>query len=259
MNPGPSQPAPDRTPHDVSDGALASGERDVLLTRLMDGRAGPYEWRALRDLTARDAGAWNDLIGDSERQLLLAESVACAAGVAERVHAPTPLEAQRHLVNMSHTGAPSIAGGVAASKPRVDRLGWMIAAVLAVGFVALSLRTGEGPLGAWRGEGARTQAPAAAGLLGAGGLVDAPVPATADEALQSYLRLGKQTGRVVAEVPQRIILEQRPLAGGGHEVLYVRQVIERAVVGDMYSLGQDDAGQPVMVPALEPSRPVGAY
>jgi hypothetical protein len=120
--------------------------------------------------------------------------------------------------------------------------GWAVAAVLALAF--LGNRVGV----------INMNAPAAntAGLTS--------IPANyfqvnnPDDALALYRTQGKQAGRVIAEVP--VLLESRPAATGrGFEVVYVRQILERAQVNDLYRFTQDEANRPVPVRVTMPRSP----
>ena len=54
---------------------------------------------------------------------------------------------------------------------------------------------------------------------------------------------------MVGQSPDFIVLESTPLAdGGGYEVVYLRQLIERREVRDLYRLGTDELGNTVRVP-----------
>ena len=66
--------------------------------------------------------------------------------------------------------------------------------------------------------------------------------------LQAYLERGRQENLVIAEVPERILIKTRPAAGQGYELLFVRQILERAVVPDLYRFdAQDETGRPTLV------------
>jgi hypothetical protein len=119
------------------------------------------------------------------------------------------------------------------------------------------VRQTAGPLGASTSSSSQPQA---AGLgadlaagLGLGGM-------NSEQLINQYVQVGQQEGKVVSMLPQFIVLESRPVTSSdgkpaGHEVLYVRQVLERAVVDDVYRLGKSDTGQPVLVPANMPGGP----
>jgi hypothetical protein len=62
------------------------------------------------------------------------------------------------------------------------------------------------------------------------------------EALKRYLSQGRAEGRVVGEQPMRL-LECEPLLDGGYRVLYVRSILESAVVNAPYRVTTDDLSQ----------------
>lgn len=243
--------------------------RDVTLTRLLDGRASSAQWRELRAWTEKDAAGredvWDDLIAQSEQNDALVKMVGVAAARAERVEAEP-----RGIAGVIGTAVDADereqrgderAGG----RGGADRLGWLVAAVLAVGFVTFAIRSGpidragtpgglmnEQLAGSGRVTGGTAQAGLGSGLTaGLGGALSTP-----DEALGEYLRLGQMKGQVLGELPQRVMLQSRELGEGkGREVLYLRQIVERAVVKDVYKLGTNDVGEAVMVPAPDWSNP----
>ncbi|MBZ0171123.1 MAG: hypothetical protein K8E66_01960, partial [Phycisphaerales bacterium] len=77
-----------------------------------------------------------------------------------------------------------------------------------------------------------------------------------------YMETGKQANRVLGQVPQRVVLETRPAAqGGGVEVIFLRQIIEREIVGPdrLYRLSRDEFGTETLVPDPKPSRTRSSY
>jgi len=124
---------------------------------------------------------------------------------------------------------------------RIPRLGWAVAAMLALALVSQMVAN--------RGGSGIQQA----SLVPTGASYKTP-----DDAMDAYLKLGRDAGQVVGELPQRYVLETRPAADGkGYEVLYVRQVLERTRVDDMYKVGADETGRPVLVPC-SPALPTTA-
>lgn len=254
-------------------------ERDVVLTKLLDGRATSEQWRALRAWTERDAvgreEVWNDLIAQSEHGDALTALVGAAGRRAGHVSAET-----RQVIGVvggAATRADEAPGRQADTRDRdegsrsgvrgaTDRLGWLVAAVLAVGFVTFALRAGgpSGRGGDFNGGltetghvgGGGAQAGLGSGLASGLSAGLATGLATPDDALGEYLRIGQQKGQVLGELPQRVVLQSRELGQGqGKEVLYLRQIVERAVVKDMYKLGTNDAGEAVMVPSPDWATP----
>ena len=67
-------------------------------------------------------------------------------------------------------------------------------------------------------------------------------------------RAGQKAGSVVGEVPTKAMVEVRPAENGqGYEVIYIRQILERVHVPELYrATGVDDRGQPRLVPAEMP-------
>ena len=81
--------------------------------------------------------------------------------------------------------------------------------------------------------------------------VAAPVSLTTAEALDRYIAAGVLEGRVIAELPT-VMVESRPLEDGA-EILFVRRVLERAVVDQIIEHDVDEAGRIVERP-VSPSR-----
>ncbi|TVS08076.1 MAG: hypothetical protein EA423_02440 [Phycisphaerales bacterium] len=74
-----------------------------------------------------------------------------------------------------------------------------------------------------------------------------------DDAMRVYMQRGVESGRVVEPEPRLVLIEARPEADGMVEVRYMRQIIERALVDDVYELAPDDGG--VLVPVRLDVRP----
>lgn len=205
-------------------GGPDGAERDVVISRVVDGRAGDGEWAALRAMAERDATIWAELSEAQRQHRLLGEAMGPALAAAERAGLPDL----------------AVAGAARAWPERMARVNWRAglgwAAAAAVG---LAWMAGVNPRGA-------------AGPAAVNSASIVPINTNPDELLSRYLDMGRRQGRVVAEMPERVVLETRPLADGtGTEVLFLRQVLERATVTDaaMFRVGVNDAGQRVLVPA----------
>lgn len=76
------------------------------------------------------------------------------------------------------------------------------------------------------------------------------------EALNQYLTVGRENGSVMGEMPRKVLLQTRPLTeGSGYEVIFIRQIVERTEVPDLYQYaGQDELGQPTLVRLEQPIR-----
>lgn len=207
--------------------SVSQTPRDVLITRVIDARATPADWLSLRDLAQRDGAVWNELASAQRDAAALGFAMDDRLAVAERVDVPA----------VALRGA-----GVDESwARRIPRLGWGIAALLALALVSQMVSN--------RGSAGTQQA----GLGPTGASFKTP-----DDAMDAYLKIGRDSGQVVGELPQRYVLETRPAADGkGYEVLYVRQVLERRRVDDMYKVGADETGRPVLVPC-SPALPATA-
>ena len=212
---------------------------DVVFSRLLDGRGKAADWQSLRDLTSRDGAAWDRLIGNAGDQDVLGDVVSMAGARAEACDvndaAPAPLPFQ------------SAQGRRADRAVRAARLGWLVAACMALGLASVSLKT-------------RLDVPPApstpvheAGLVNLNSL-------TSNDLMTKFKDRAIREGSLVGEMPERLVIETRPSGDGkGYEVLYIRQLIERAVVDDLYKLGTDETGRKVIVPASLPTpKPTGA-
>lgn len=196
--------------------------RDVLIGRVVDGEACPDDWKALADLAARDQRVWAELAGAQRQHDALTRAVDRAVAPADGVEMPdfTPHAnpAQHRLRLASSWG------------------GWAAAAV-----VILAWTTGlELPTGSIDGAPAQT-----AGFVRIG---DSP-----EAALDRYLDAGRATGTVVREIPDRVVYETRPLESGGVEVLYLRQILERRIVDEVYRRAADEFGRSVELPVERPA------
>jgi hypothetical protein len=72
--------------------------------------------------------------------------------------------------------------------------------------------------------------------------------ASPEEALEAYLETGSRAGRVVDLLPT-LMVETVPTEGGGAEVFYVRQILERRMVRQFWEVGADETGEPIAVPS----------
>ena len=79
---------------------------------------------------------------------------------------------------------------------------------------------------------------------------------TSAAALKTYLDRGRAEGRVLHEIEPKALVGSRALAGGGYELVFVRQILERVEVPEIWRLDSrlDGAadGAAVPVPATLP-------
>jgi len=213
--------------HDaLLDELLPDSARDLLLSRIIDGRAGSADWDRFRAMAAREPESWAEL-GDFQRQHeSLRHELSCAVSLADRVGLPA---------------------GVVDDTSTRQRLGfagrwggWAAAAAL---LLAWSMGTPSLPTG---DDGSLpTQS---AGLPGSGIAGIGLREAEPEQAFEQYLVAGQRSGRVVAEMPEQVVIETTPRADGSIEVLYLRQVIERRVIDRAYRRMHDEAGNTIAVP-----------
>ncbi|MFQ5654126.1 MAG: hypothetical protein ACE5GW_05275 [Planctomycetota bacterium] len=194
---------------------MQATQEELLLSRVVDGRAGRADWAELELVGRADPAVWRRLGQALRCEATLRGSLDDALGAAESVELP----GRRAAV------APRSSRGL------IGALGW-IAALLCLSLWGWSLH----------------RAPAAS---------RAPVPLqprepvtalSADAALENYLTIGREEGRILGELPA-VIVETRPAGDGDAlQVFYLRRLIERATVDEIYELGADEAGIPTRIP-----------
>ncbi len=198
---------------------------ELLISRIVDGEATPGDWAAFRSQAERTPSLWRDLAEFQHTQEELAIEVSAELSVAGRVDVPVHSEMVRRL----------------GDRFRVVGMwgGWLAAAC-----VGLMWARGNpaGPSG--------------------GGTIQAN-PLTGVQALQEYLNKGQSEGKVLGELPEKVLVRAAPLTDsegtsiGGYEVVYVRQILERTVVKDLFRFGNDEAGEPRPVRVeIRPARPM---
>lgn len=206
---------------------MNSDDRDILISRVIDGEASPEDWSSFKALAERDPSVWRELAGLQQDHAELSGAMARAMAIADGVEAP--VEASSHL---AHQG-------------RVLRVwgGWAAAALMALAWFVHGPRANDGmPQGALQPTGNRA-------ALTPFGLSQSSAP---EDYFNAYLEAGQRSGNVLGEVGEPLLVQTLPHAQGGYEVHYIRQVLERRVVPQVYeiSVGFDERGQaqPRLVP-----------
>jgi len=200
----------------------------LLISRVIDGDASEQEWQDLETLAMREPRIWRELAEAQRDHSALMRGVSAALALADS----TPLPSARDAFHFS--------GHANRFQQRLHRLsawaGWAVAAVLVLAFT---------PLGRSLQSTSNVPTGATAGLN-----------LTPDQALDQYMKVGKKDGRVLEEVPTRVMMDSRPLpAGDGYEVIFVRQIIEKTRVPNLYQFaGQDERGQPTPIKVQMKSR-----
>lgn len=201
---------------------MTGTDRDILISRVIDGEASPEDWSALKALAEREPSVWRDLAGLQQDHAELTGAMAEIVSIADDVDAPVHAH-----------------GGVA-DQGRSLRMwgGWAAAAALALAWIVRA-PTSEPQI---------VPAGQLAGLAPFGLSKDSG----SEDYFDAYLRAGQQDGRVLGEVGEPVLVQTTPQEGGGYEVRYVRQVMERRIVPQIFGVGvgYDEQGQtkPVLVP-----------
>lgn len=202
---------------------MSMQEKDILISRVVDGVAGAGDWVELDMLGAADSSLWRELAQAQRDKQLLDQAVGEAVSIADVVDLPRNEWSERRL--------------------RVPQwLGWAAAAVLALAMFAM-------PRGGTPN----------ANTAGAFFPPQEAQEQTPDAALKSYLTKGKDEGRVIRQLPEFVVLESAPAKDGpGYDVVYLRQIVERARVESVNSYQVDETGRklPLPVKVIEPKRPL---
>ena len=209
---------------------MTGTDRDILISRVIDGEASPEDWSALKALAERDPSVWRDLAGLQQDHAELAGAMTEIVAIADDVDAPV-----------------ESSGGVA-ERGRLLRAygGWAAAAALALGwFVRPPTTDGLDMIPADNAAGASKAA------LSPFGLSQRSVP---EDYFNAYLRAGEKSGNVLGEIGEPVLVEAIPQNDGSYEVRYLRQVLERRIVPQVYgvSINYDEHGAPR--PFLTPAR-----
>ncbi len=191
---------------------------DTLISRAVSGDGGPRDWDDLVALAEADPALWREVAEGHHDDVVLRRAMSPAAHLADST--PLPARAPRRAAAGPWRGpARKIAAGG----------GWLVAALVALSWTIHLAATNP-----------RDGASDRARVLSI---------ATAADAFQTYLDMGRQERLVVGEIPTRILVEsRRDPAGEGYELLYLRQVLERTVVPNLYQFsGQDEQGGVTLV------------
>lgn len=192
-----------------------------LMSRLAEGAGDEQDWARWSDTAGNDAARWREL---AEMQ---------------RDHAMVQRTMQRVAATADRIGLP--AGS--AQAPAVLRIsawsGWSIAAMIALASLV------------WHFAQTNTTDPTQPSD------VTTVSDMSASEAFDAYLARGRDEGLVVDELPTRVLVTARALEEGGYELLYLRQVLERVRVPDLYMIEDEPAtGEAsAMQASYEPERP----
>jgi len=201
--------------------------KDILTSRILDGNATSGDWDELTALADANPAIWRNLAMSLREHQAFARAVNADVAIADAIEMPD--------VRRVATTASRDTGRQPAVLARVGGWsGWAVAAVFTIIWVT-------GVLNLVQNGTAQPNGSSPVQTLALGG-------ASASELLAAYLDKGRQEQFVIAEVPQRVLIETRPNnTGHGYELIYLRQILERTVVPDLYQFNHDEAGQPTLV------------
>ncbi len=207
---------------------LPHDERDVLISRVIDGHASPEDWSLFRALAAHDPEVWSELAYTQRVHESLCDRVSHAVMIADAVELP---------------------GGFIDDQPMRARLDWVsrwggwaaAAAILLVWFFGNPLDQEQ--------FNDLQDGTKVAGLPGQGfGNKPYLEQAKPEQAFDQYISAGKSNGQVIGEMPEYVVIETRPMPDGTIEVLYLRQIIERQIIDHAYREVLDEQGNAIPVP-----------
>lgn len=191
---------------------MSDTDRDILISRVIDDEASAADWAQLKSLAAREPEIWRELFEMQRGHAELSSAVAQQLDVAQYVDAPVRDHLSAQLTHRMRRG--------------MAWAGWAAAAAVAV---------------AWIGVRVGPQEASQVGQVGQASVVNL----TAPQLLDQYLEKGRQSGLVQGEAPAKTLLSAQPAPNGaGYEVIYIRQIVERAIVTNLYQFGSDEAGNP---------------
>lgn len=192
---------------------------ELLIARVCAGEATDADWDRLIVAAADEPDLWRQVAEAQRDHADLADLMASAGAVADRVDLPHPEVIER----------------LAAERSLDARLrGWGGWAVAALVTVILALRWAPGA------SSGPAPSPNASNAITAG--------YSAHDALRHYIDQGQRENLVIRELPRHLLVETRPAPDGSVELIYIRQIMERVVVPDIYRYrNRDETGYPVPV------------
>jgi hypothetical protein len=193
---------------------------DVAMSRVADQVATRTDWDALERAAETSPRVWRDLALTIRQSQELSREVLAATQDGARVHVE---------VDTPHSHAHENQASELPGRQSPRRLaaygGWIAAALL----VAV--------IGRW-------------GALTPSNTVQSNTASLSSpmDYLANYLSSGKKEGSVLGEMPRKLLLDTTPTEDGkGVYVLFVRQIVERVKVDDLYRISVDELGNPTPV------------
>lgn len=196
---------------------MSDHEIDILMTRVIDGRATASDWAGLEAAATRDAGVWRDLALAQRDDRALRGAVSAAT----QGHQAIDLSGEE-----LHNASVQRSAQTLTQRARVVATwgGWAVAAGIALALLGQH----------------QSSTPST------GSLQTTPVPASlasAADALNAYLTQGRAEGKVQGEAPDKELLSVEPRPGGdGYDVTFARRIIEKQHVKNFYQPGEYQTG-----------------
>jgi hypothetical protein len=198
-------------------------DRDVLISRVVDGLASETDWRELDRVGETDSSVWRELAAAQRQQSLLSTQVRLVAESAGRVDLPDTTPAVIKFPGSTWRWS-----------------GW--AAAAAVGLMWI---TGVRPADRTIGDPRAGET----NIAGLGNPLAGVMPvgdSTPQEYLDRYISKGSQQGWIVGQIENKPVVELRPvIVEGGktaYDVVYARVILERTRLPDVYRLTTDEFG-----------------
>lgn len=228
-------------PHDTHnpgdeliDELLPDAARDLVISRVIDGRASAQDWDRFRALASHEPTIWSELADTQSQHDGMYQELAGRISIADWVDLPIIHSDDTHM------------------RQRLSLLskwgGWSAAAALVM---LWSLGT-PSPPGSNEPSNTPLQIGSMIPLIGLG-------DAEPEQAFEQYMNAGQKSGRVIAEMPEQVVVETRPMPDGTIEVLYLRQIIERRVIDQAFRQVHDERGNTVAVPVRIQRNTRGAF
>ena len=191
----------------------------LVIAQIVDGDAGAGEWDELSALGADDPAIWRRLADSLRDHKSFARAVNASVAQAEMVELPAvPQQTARPKSVLRFPTWPSWSGWAVAAMVTLAATGYMLMNESQTGMTAAQ---------------------------------------STPDLLQAYLDQGRQEQSVIGELPERVLIDMQPSATGtGYDLLYLRPILERTHVPDLYRYeGRDELGRPTLVRYEGPEGP----
>ena len=203
---------------------------DTLISQTIDGDITDPQWRQFVTIAEAEPRLWRRLAEAQRDQGALSRAMDGSIELAGAVALPSTQQVWEHKFREERANSNPL-------RRVASWGGWAVAALVAI--VAAAQLNSMNP----------------AQLQSQNAVVGQPI-VTAAQALQDYLTKGAESGDVLGEVPTKVLVRTSPVEGGhGYEVVFIRQIMERTIVPDLYQVnGENEAGQPALVRWERPAR-----